>query len=160
MSKIIPDAPAWETAVDAAVQEFDYGDQIPRAWLEEAFGIVWPPAMSREEAQRISLDFFASMDRFREALLHRHKRALRSNQRGAWLIVQPGEQHLLALETAQRGIARAIEKAQEIIEETRVDLLSAQESAERARSQAKLGALKLLTRKELSAPPPQGEGGN
>ena len=159
--RIMPDVPAWESAADRSIAEFGYGDQIPRAWLEDAFGIEWPAQMSREEAQRISLEFFASMDRFREALLHRHKRALRSNQRGSWLIVQPGEQHLLALETAQRGIARAIEKAQEIIEETRVDLLSAQESAERARSQAKLGALKLLTRKHLSAPAPHvGEEGN
>lgn len=151
---LAPQQPAWEMAVELAILEFKYGDQIPRKWLEEAFGVVWPETMNRAEAQRIALQFFSAMDSFREALLHRHKMALHSDNRGNYLIVPPGQQHLLAIEIARRGVRKALAKAEEIIEETRVEMLSTDEANARRAAQAKLANFAALARKRLNDPPP------
>ena len=149
--KITVERQPWEIAVERAALEFKHGDLISREWLEKAFGIEWPDRMSRSEAQAIALRFFAQMEGFRDAMLHQHKMALLTNQRGAWLIVPPGQQHLVALETARRGIAKALAKADEIIEQTRVDLLSQQEAQERRAAAAKLNALALMSTRKLGA---------
>lgn len=153
-ASIAPTEHAWEIAVELAVLEFKYGDQIPRKWLEEAFGVKWPEMMSKAEAQKISLQFFSSMDAFREALLHRHKMALHSDNRGNYLIVPPGQQHLLAIEIARRGVKKALAKAEEIIEETRVEMLSTDEANARRAAQAKLANFAALSRKKLNDPLP------
>lgn len=151
---ITPQQPAWEIAVDRVVLEFKYGDQIPRKWLEGAFGVAWPELMNKAEAQRIALQFFSAMDSFREALLYRHKMALHSDNRGNYLIVPPGQQHLLAIEIARRGVRKALAKAEEIIEETRVEMLSTDEANARRAAQAKLSTFAALSRKKLNDPPP------
>lgn len=151
---IVSNRDAWESAVERAVVEFKYGDSIPRTWLEDAFGIKWPDTMTKAQAQRISLEFFSQMERFRETLLHKHKMALHTDGRGSWQIVPPGQQHLLAIETARRGVAKALAKASEIIEETRVEMLSVDEANARRAAQAKLANFEALTKKKLNDPPP------
>ncbi len=147
---IVIEPPAWELAVEAASAEFKYGDTIPRKWLEEQLGIVWPDMMSRAQAQRISLKFFAAMHQFSEAMLHRHKMALRADNRGGWLIVPPGQQHLLAIERLSTDVGRALRKAGEVIDNTRTEELSDEEAKARRAAQAKVAAFGTMARKKLT----------
>lgn len=141
---------SWESAVDAAVATFSYGDTIPRAWLDERFGIVWPELMTRAQAQRINLKFFGLMHQFSEALLWRHKVALRSDGHGGWLLVPPGQQHLLAIERLARDVSRAVRKAGDVIDNTRVDHLTDEEAKARRAAQAKIAAFESMSAQRLT----------
>jgi len=143
------DGSAWKTAVADATREFKYGDTIEKDWLEVAFGIDVPEVATRDDFERAKLKFFAMMVLFRGELLLSHKMALRSLGRGRWQIVPPGEQHELALEQLWNDIERAFRRADEIIEHTRLDLLSADESRARNEAMGKVAAVRALTQRVL-----------
>lgn len=143
---------AWQLAVERACVEFKHGDTIPRAWLEAQFGIAWPEQMSRAEAQRISLRFFGEMHAFSNTMLREHKMALEANNRGGWLIVPPGLQHMLALGQLRRGIDRAFVRAAVVLEHTRTDLLSQEEAQARRETQAKIANFEMVSKRTLEAP--------
>lgn len=149
-TSIVIEPPAWERAVELAVAEFKYGHTIPRAWLDQQFGIVWPDMMTRAQAQKINLRFFSLMHAFTEALLWRHKMALRSDGHGGWLIVPPGQQHLLAIERLSHDVGRALRKAGEVIDNTRTEELSDDEAKARRAAQAKIAAFGTMARKKLT----------
>lgn len=148
------ETPAWRIAVDRAKSRFKYGDTIPKEWLEHEFGVEWPETMSKAEAQRIGWKFFSAMHAFSNAMLETHKMALCSNSRGGWVVVRPGEQHLYAIDILRKGIAKAFDRASEIIDNTRTDLLSPAEAAERVNAQAKIAKIASLARKRLNDPLP------
>lgn len=155
--------PAWERAIDVAAATYRHGDTIPRAWLDQQFGIEWPEMMSRAQAQRINLRFFSAMVSFSEGLLHRHKMALRADNRGGWLIVPPGQQHLLAIERLSRDVSRALRKAGDVIDHTRTESLSDEEAKARRAARAKIAAFasmsaqRLTDRVPTALPPGEGQ---
>lgn len=145
------DTPIWERAVARALTEFAYGDVIPRAWLEERFEIVWPERMTKAEAQKIMFRFVGHMHAFTDRLLREHKMVLQSNHRGGWLIVQPSQQHIVALGVLRRGVERAVDRANAVIEHTRTDMLSPEQAQARRDAQARIGNFGLLTKQALDA---------
>lgn len=148
------ETPSWRIAADRAKIRFKYGDTIPKEWLEHEFGVEWPETMSKAEAQRIGWKFFSAMHAFSSVMLEEHKMALCSNNRGGWLVVRPGEQHLYAIDILRKGIAKAFDRASEIIDNTRVDLLSPSEAVDRANAQAKIAKIASIARKRLNDPLP------
>ena len=139
----------WQEAVAEAIKSFKHGDTIDREWLEVAFGIDVPDVAAREDFERAKLKFFAFMMLFREELLTQHKMALKSLGRGQWQIVPPGEQAEYALEQYAGDIERAGRRAEEIFENTRLDMLTADESRARNEAVGKLAAVRALTARVL-----------
>lgn len=152
--ELAEETPAWRIAVDRAARDFGFGQTIPKEWLEREFGIEWPEQMSKSEAQRIGFKFFSAMHAFSNALLETHKMALCANNRGGWVVVRPGEQHLYAVDIMRRGIARAMERANEVIDNTRVDMLTIDEAAARLNAKAKIAQIASMSRKRLGDPLP------
>jgi len=149
-SELVVERPAWESATDSAVARFTYGETIPRAWLDEQFGIVWPDLMTKAQAQRINLRFFSMMHNFTDAMLHRHKMALRADNHGGWLIVPPGQQHLFAVERLRKDVDRAVRRAGDTIDNTRTEDLTNDEAKARRAAQAKIAAFESMTNKKLT----------
>jgi hypothetical protein len=141
--------PTWKQAVLDANQQFDYGDTITFQWLREAFQLPEINYGSREAFQKAQFDFLEHMDGFRETLLCDHKKALRNIRGIGYVVVQPRDHAELAKEKFRYFIAKGIEKAEEILENTAFDRLTQQEMQENRDAQAKIAAFKAISRRQL-----------
>lgn len=144
----------WRSNAERADKEFSFGDTISKQWLEAAFGIEYPEMGTKKDFSQASLKFFSAMETLRKELLLGHKKALKSLGRGEWLVVRPEDQSSLALETARRGIYRAVEAAEAINANVRTDLLDVRKRAEQVDVATRLAAFRVVSRGALSGAVP------
>lgn len=140
----------WRKAATRAATDFKFGDVIDKAWLEENLDVHAPESGTRKDFEQYSFKFLSAIHFFQEVLLHKYKMALKNIRHGEYRIVFPAEQADLGLEKAHRSIMKGIETANELIDHTRVDLLSAEEAKHRADAVGKLAALRSMTGHHLS----------
>lgn len=104
--------PAWREGYKRFVSEgFTPGDEIPKEWFYNAFGIEMPaPTCPVKEADKARLEFMAAFLAMRESLLTERQVAL-ANMRGyGYRVVTPQEQTRWAEEEGIDEVKHAVTK--------------------------------------------------
>lgn len=140
--------PTWKQAV-ADAQAFDYGQTITFDWLRKAFDLPEFAEGTKEEFQRSQFTFLEHMDGFRDALLHTQKKALRNIRGVGYLVIQPNEHADFAKDKFRYYIAKGIEAASEILENTAFDRLTQEELQASRDAQAKIAAFNAIAQRQI-----------
>lgn len=135
-------------------QAFDYGQTITFEWLHKAFDLAQFQEGTKEEFQKYQFAFLEHMDAFREELLLKQKKALRNIRGVGYLIIQPAEHVDLAKDKFRYFVAKGMEVAAEILDNTAFDRLTQEELQANREAQAKIAAFKAMARKTLEPPRP------
>lgn len=136
--------------LDKAVEQFlkdnfQDGQLISHAWLEYALNLPTPKsAKEMISCQFIILD---RVEQFKEALLTRHRIYVVSVRGKGYRIVPPSDQAFIAADTAMRGIRREFSKCSQVMEHTRTEELSVEESKRHTDAQIKISALSAMVGK-------------
>lgn len=124
---------AWEAG------EWDYGQVIPRAWIEQAMGLSGDGIITPEETAIFRGQWMHAMAKFRSALLHDLKVLITtSSDPGGYYIVRPEEQTAYAVHEFSREINRASKRSSEIADNTNIDRMTAEQRREAADHRAVL----------------------
>ena len=119
---------------------FQDGQILTKDWL--LFALEVPSA----EAQTFT--FFNKFEAFRKHLLLERKIALDNVWGHGYRIVPPNEQAEVAATTALNGIRRGLNRANVLMENTRLDQLTNEEKSRHLDTQVKLSGLKSLLNRQ------------
>ena len=116
---------------------FGYGDVIPRAWFDEAFGLK-KPEESIADMQANQILYASMMGHLRARLLAEKQMALRVKPGFGQQVVWPADQTAWAMSEAKDTISKALAKAQARVENVNLSMLNPEERRANADARAKL----------------------
>lgn len=120
-------------------KEFDYGQVIPKDWMETAMGLSGDDISTAAETSFFRGQWMRAMGVFRECLLNEMKILIISHsETGGYYIVRPEEQTDYAIRSFAGDVSKAIRKSSEIADNTNVDKLTSEQKREAADQKALL----------------------
>ena len=132
--------PAWKQAVRTLLDEgLTYGSTITRKRISELCQIQ--PPKDIDDVRRYDLDLLTCVTEIKDSLLTAHCMLLVSDNKGAYVVIQPESQTQYAVETGVKAIGREMKKMAMAVSFTKTELLSAPERAKNADAQAKISML-------------------
>lgn len=126
--------------------EFKDGDMISHDWIKWALKIKTPSSI--EEVQELQFLLLSRMDDFRDRLLMERKIALRNIRGNGYMVVPPSDQAYYAAEEGLKHIRKGLQKAELLLENARVDQMTAEERKRHVDTQCRFDSLRgIMTRK-------------
>lgn len=140
--------PAWRHALQMFRQHgFRAGELITHDWLYEAFSIQRPTSSTpKSVADRAELACLGQFNRLADALLNEDKVALTTVRGLGYRVVPPGDQTGWAEAECRAGMAKVLRQSGERIRNVDLTRLTADQRRENADAQARLAALRSVTR--------------
>lgn len=133
-------------------KKFNYGDTIPRGWLEEEMGLGADGIATPSETALFRGHWMLAVGQFKSYLLHRLKIMVVSrNNPAGYYIVPPEDQTGLAVESFVRDVAKASRRSSEIAENTNLEALTAEQKRQASDDRALLRRLQQMTSSALVA---------
>lgn len=156
LAPILPDEPkeptGWESALDASLREFNYGDIIPHEWLLRHFGVQLEPDMPANEYNKQRMRIMHAFQLFREVSLTKHKRDLKNIRGEGYLIVDPSQQVAEAMADFSDAFTTELVRVRRRIENAKLDALSQRQLRERDEAMGRLAAIEAFAGPKLPAP--------
>ena len=119
-------SPPHKQAAKEAADEFAYGDLISLEWINDHSGIEFPKGRQLIEVyNKIALKKLSFLGQFIEEMLTEHKMSLKNVRGEGYRIVNPNEQADTAQEQFAKRLEKEADKAVNIINNTRHDMLDA-----------------------------------
>lgn len=122
-----------------ASDKFEDGQLISHAWLEWALNL--PKARTAKELVNVQFVILDRVEQFKDALLKRHNVFIVSVRGKGYRIVPPSDQAFVAVDNAMRGVRKEFSRCRSVLEHTRMDELSADETKRHTDAQVKVSAL-------------------
>lgn len=146
--------PAWrQVEADLLAAGLTDGQTIAMDYLRAGLGVSDPRDLTDgNEVLRQQAHFNFAMGSLKESLLTNHRILLRLVEGVGYMVVPANEQTRLTLKDRGAEIANALSRAVAEVSFVRTEQLTDAERKENADAQAKLGALRALTRKRLGKP--------
>ena len=155
----LPLDPIWRQAAKEAVEEFAYGQVIPKEWINDHLNIQFTDRpITAAQHQAIAFDMLNKIDGWRDELLRQHARYLINIRGVGYKIVEPPHQTATAMTRLQKELRRSISQAMTALVNINDKALTLEDARENAEAKAKIGAFASLHVKQLEAKPADSQG--
>lgn len=144
--------PAWRQAeADLIAQGLSHGSIVTEEFLNAAFGIGQATTIVQHEKNK--LVFLRQITALKESLLENRKMMLVSEAGVGYRVVMPEEQTKLSFHLRTREVKLALGKLRRELTNVDTARLTDEQRKENTDALAKLGALRVVVRKQLKGPP-------
>lgn len=143
--------PGWKEAVRAVSELVDSSDTgevlLTHKWLHDTMRLQMPtPSTPHAQATKMQWTYLAHVQRMEKALLRDHQIALRSEKSVGYMTLRPTEQTPHAMRELKQGLAKLIRDTHETVTNVRTHALSDGEKTENHNAQARVAALRQMTK--------------
>lgn len=146
----LPLDPIWRQAARDAVNEYSYGDIIPKEWINAHLNIRFSDKpMTADQHQSLAFEMLSKIDGWRDELLRKHCRYTVNIRGVGYKIIEPPHQTAAAMTKMQKELRRSISQAMTALVNVNERALSLEDARENADARAKLGAFATLHLKQL-----------
>lgn len=152
MSEEMKKFPAWKQAVSEFLAEFNYGDMVTHAWMEQRFGmpsITESHRLTAEQFRERQFEWLANVEAFKAALLKEHQVCLQSVRGEGYRWVPPHEQTGVAVKEFESSARKVFRTAGNKLRNLRHLELTDEQRRANMDAIAKVSALTGMTGKAL-----------
>lgn len=129
------------TAAKEAVEQFDYGDVIPKRWLLNQFALEEPKTGTRKDFEDFAFEYLQNIEGFREEMLVNYQMYLVNIRGKGYMIAHPNQQTDLAMTRLKERVSSELIKARDTLTYVNANLLTDEEVKKRDEAQGKIAAI-------------------